>query len=55
MLHQDIVDLHIQSKTEYITLLYREIETELIYAIVEMLVNKGYTATAELKLKKLTE
>ena len=55
MLHQDIVDLHIQSKTEYITLLYREIETELIYAIVEMLVNKGYTATAELKLKKLME
>ena len=46
------LDMFILAKTEHITQLYRDIETELIYAIVDMLA-KGYTPTAELKLQKL--
>lgn len=46
------LDLFILAKTDYITELYRDIETELIYALVDM-IQEGYTPTAELKLQKL--
>ena len=48
------IDKLILEHTEYITGLYRDIETRIIYSIIEMINKRGrITGTAELSLQKL--